>query len=45
MENEKQETMWKEHFMRIHSVSYVLEHVAVDMQSSPVPVEHIDSKL
>lgn len=37
--------MWKEHLMRIHFVSYVLEHVAIDMQTNPVPIEHIDSKL
>lgn len=38
-------SMWKEHLMSIHFVSYVFEHVAMDMQTNPVPIEHIDSKL
>lgn len=42
---EQQNIMWKEHLMRIHFVSYVLEHVAIDMQTNPTPIEHIDSKL
>lgn len=42
---EQQGIMWKEHLMRIHFISYVLEHVATDMKTNPVPIEHIDSKL
>lgn len=43
--NRQDTKMWQEHLERIHFFSYTLEQIIPDLQASPVPIEHIDSKL